>query len=78
MMVTAAASNVTYVTCEDAECKTLTCVLCRKALDNASGHVCQMDENDIKFKIFMSKNGYQECPACSAVVELIDACNHIS
>lgn len=77
MDVAVAVPKVFHVVCEDAECKTVTCVSCRKAVKDAKSHVCEMDEDDIKFKLFMSEKGYQECPACSAVVELIDACNHI-
>jgi transcription initiation factor IIE alpha subunit len=41
-------------------------------------HVCQQDENEKKFKQTATEKGYQECSVCGAVVELAEACNHIT
>jgi transcription initiation factor IIE alpha subunit len=54
-------------------------VKCKKLLEQGvENHVCEQDENEKKFKETAAEKGYQECSLCGAVVELAEACNHIS
>ncbi|KAF2792460.1 hypothetical protein K505DRAFT_278765 [Melanomma pulvis-pyrius CBS 109.77] len=72
-------TQVTYAICESKDCGTKTCITCRKVLhDGAAEHSCEIADEDQQFKDTVKKEGYQECYACGSIVELIEACNHIS
>lgn len=73
-----AENQVTYAICESEDCGKKTCVTCKKVLhDGATGHFCEIAEEDKQFKDTVKKEGYQECYACGSTVELTEACNHI-
>lgn len=71
-------SKITYAICESDDCGKTTCVKCRTQIDqDTQNHVCEQNENDVKFKQTAAEKGYQECSNCGATVELAEACNHI-
>jgi len=77
--VTDPATKITYSICEDDACGKLTCIGCRNILvDGTKNHVCKKNENEEKFQKLATENGYQNCSQCSAVVELMEACNHVT
>lgn len=41
-------------------------------------HICEIPEEDKKFKIAAKEKGYQECFGCGSTVELAEACNHMT
>jgi hypothetical protein len=77
--VTDEATKIMYAICEAEACGKLTCVGCKNPLNEGTQiHVCKKDENEVKFQKLATENGYQKCSQCSAVVELAEACNHIT
>ncbi|KAH5074864.1 hypothetical protein HBH95_138300 [Parastagonospora nodorum] len=77
--VTDQPTNITYAICEDDSCGKLSCIACKNILaEGTNNHVCKKDENEEKFQKLATENGYQNCSQCSAVVELMEACNHVT
>jgi hypothetical protein len=72
-------ANITYAVCEGTDCGKITCVTCKKLLPNGiEGHVCEVQEDERKFRETAKEQGYQECASCGHIVELAEACNHIT
>ncbi|KAF1941973.1 hypothetical protein EJ02DRAFT_346572 [Clathrospora elynae] len=72
-------TKITYAICEGEDCGQLTCVKCKKVLDQGTqNHTCEQNEEDKEFKKTAGEKGYQECFVCGATVELAEACNHIT
>ncbi|KAL6710827.1 hypothetical protein ACN47E_007884 [Coniothyrium glycines] len=72
-------TNIIHAVCQASRCGKLTCVKCKTLLDQGTqNHGCRQDEQDKKFKQTAAEKGYQECFVCGAIVELAEACNHIT
>lgn len=72
---------VTYAVCEGEGCGEMTCVSCKTVIEqgtNLWNHVCEADEEERKFKQMAKEEGFQECFSCGRMVELTEACNHIT
>ena len=64
-------SNVTYAICD--YCFQGTCCACKTLLiDDIQDHVCRAQESNEEFKEFADKEGYKDCFACGATVELAE------
>jgi hypothetical protein len=78
LQVTDADTRVKYAMCDAENCRTRTCTLCKKSMDQSvRHHICKTSEEDEMFKKAALEQGYRECYSCGAVVELTEACNHI-
>ncbi|CAO2651208.1 Nn.00g095050.m01.CDS01 [Neocucurbitaria sp. VM-36] len=72
-------TKITYAICESEDCGKLTCCACKTLLDHGTqNHTCQQNEDEKKFKQTATEKGYKECFICGAIVELAEACNHIT
>ena len=68
-----------YAVCGVTDCGNLTCIDCKTLIHNGiQNHECKIDENEVKFRQMVTQEGYQECTGCGAIIELTDACNHIT
>lgn len=67
--------QVSTVTCP--VCATVTCVNCKKVwIPSARGHICAIDGTE---KIeYTKENRVKRCPACTTLIWLAEACNHIT
>ncbi|KAF2446737.1 hypothetical protein P171DRAFT_238268 [Karstenula rhodostoma CBS 690.94] len=71
--------NITYAVCDGDDCFQATCCSCKTLLaDGTEGHICKTSDHDQKFKETVNERGFKECFVCGAVVELAEACNHIT
>ena len=65
--------------CQAEGCGKQTCKTCRAlVVGDAKSHVCKENEEYKQFKEWARRLRYQECPACCSVVELREACNHVT
>ncbi|CAA9960022.1 RING finger domain containing protein [Pyrenophora teres f. maculata] len=72
-------TRTAYAICEAEGCGKFTCTKCRALIqDGIENHECKKDEEQENFKQAAAEKGYQECTGCGAIVELIEACNHIT
>ncbi|EED14194.1 ariadne RING finger, putative [Talaromyces stipitatus ATCC 10500] len=58
-------------------CKTKICCLCRGEW-HKNQEECPKDENIRKLEEMAKENGWQRCYSCSAIVELVHGCNHMT
>jgi hypothetical protein len=62
-------------------CGKKTCTGCKTLVDgdgDSQTHVCEESEAEKQFKELAKKKRFQECPSCCSMVELRDACNHVT
>ncbi|KAF2005102.1 hypothetical protein P154DRAFT_530776 [Amniculicola lignicola CBS 123094] len=69
---------IKYADCN--ACSLRTCLNCKHEIKDTKlhNHVCDVPEDDKKFQDTAAKEGYKECYNCGRVVELAEACNHIT
>lgn len=72
--------GVDYAACKgEGGCGKKTCTGCKALVEgDAQSHVCEENEGDKQFKDLAREKRFQECPSCCSVVELKEACNHIT
>jgi hypothetical protein len=79
LQVIDADTRVTYATCDVEDCRTRTCISCKKPVgQRVQNHTCEESEEDKMFRQTAMEKGYKECFLCGVVVELMEACNHIT
>ncbi|KAF1978233.1 DUF1680-domain-containing protein [Bimuria novae-zelandiae CBS 107.79] len=72
-------TEIAYAVCDGNDCFQATCYTCKSLLaEGIQEHVCQVAENEKKFKETVDEKGYKECFVCGRTVELAEACNHIT
>ncbi|KAF2497954.1 hypothetical protein BU16DRAFT_537538 [Lophium mytilinum] len=59
-------------------CNQLTCTKCATLMDSKGPHTCVISEAEVKFQEAVKEHKYQRCTECNFVIELTEACNHIS
>ena len=71
--------GVEYGVCKGDGFGKRTCTRCKALVEwDATYHVCKENEDCETFRDLARRETYQECPACCSVVELAEACNHIT
>jgi hypothetical protein len=77
--VTDSQANITFAICESDNCGKVTCVTCKALVeDGIEDHICEVQEDERRFKEAVHEQGYKECFVCGRTVELTEACNHIT
>ncbi|KAF2808675.1 uncharacterized protein BDZ99DRAFT_418026 [Mytilinidion resinicola] len=58
-------------------CNALTCIKCMTLIDYEGPHTCAISDAEVKFQEAVKEHKYQRC-TCKYVIELSEACNHIT
>ncbi|KAF2836442.1 hypothetical protein M501DRAFT_979578 [Patellaria atrata CBS 101060] len=64
-------------------CNTITCTECKSEVavspnGETNSHHCEYTQEEVGFERAVREHRYQRCPNCDRVVELMEACNHIT
>ncbi|KAG9235390.1 hypothetical protein BJ875DRAFT_422137 [Amylocarpus encephaloides] len=64
-----------FAVCRQANCKTKTCVLCKRKVHKG---VCKEDQEGRKVKEMAEMKGWKTCPFCGHMVERTEGCLHMT